>query len=458
MDWRSLFRRNITAEQEVPVEQIYTKSKVPFAVAAGLSDIFKDTEGFRQDSNYDTDFDLYDAMLIYDPELNGAVRNISLTANKYEVDYKKAKNSKIRSAIRELVEETLDFDDVLINSMRNLMVYGNDINKLVGRGGEGILAVQSLPISQITITDTRSIPFSAGKDNPIMSAESYIFREQKIDTQIFPASEILHLRIDYRSYWFEDALGRWSYGVWGASRFSSLKQAIRAKYNSMNNRIALEDSMTKQYITIDEKAVEHVTDPVEQRERLEFIMKKVGALLDNLRADQVPILPHYVQMHHVDLKNTIPDNAGFLDSVNADISSVLHVPRVSMGQERGSTFAATFNANQWSVQAIRRLQDIVAQGIRTLFSKHLNLLGIEHKRSDIPPLQFGAVDEETPYQQMQRANLGYSSGILTLNQSLDILNYPNDPEGDERKEGPSPNMGEQPRENEVIDDEDKDEI
>ena len=446
MEWRSLFRRPKVAEVEETEKVVYAQSDVPFAVLAGMSDIFKDTEDFRDDSNYDTVFDLYDSMLKFDPELNGAVRNISLTANKYEIDYKKGKNAKIRDAIRELVEESLDFDDLLINSMRNLMVYGNDINKLVGRSGKGIVRVQSLPITQITITDNRNVPFAAGKDNPIMFAGEYIFRENKIDTQIFPAEEILHIKIDYRSYWFEDKMSRWTYGVWGASRFSSLKQAIRAKYNSMNNRIALEDSMTKQYITIDEKAVEHVTDPLEQRERLEFIMKKVGKLLDTLRADQVPILPHYVQMHHVDLKNTIPDNAGFLDSVNADISSVLHVPRVSMGQERGSTFAATFNANQWSVQAIRRLQDVVSQGIQKLFSKHLNLLKIEHKQRDIPPVVFGAVDEETPYQVTQRAVLGYSNGILTLNQALQIMGFPTEKDGDERSgDTGSSEMGELPR-------------
>ena len=457
MEWRSLFRRPKVAEVEEPQQVVYAQSDVPFAVLAGMSDIFKDTEDFRKDSNYDTVFDLYDSMLKFDPELNGAVRNISLTANKYAIDYKKGKNAIIRDAIRDLVEENLEFDDLLINSMRNLMVYGNDINKLVGRSGKGILKVQSLPITQITITDNRKTPFAAGRDNPIMYANDYVFREQKIDTQPFPASEILHIKIDYRSYWFEDQMGRWTYGVWGASRFSSLKQAIRAKYNSMNNRIALEDSMTKQYITIDEKAVEHVTDPVEQRERLEFIMKKVGTLLDTLRADQVPILPHYVQMHHVDLKNTIPDNSGFLDQVNGDISSVLHVPRVSMGQEKGSTFAATFNANQWSVQAIRRLQDVVSQGILKLFSKHLTLLGIEHKNRDIPPVVFGAVDEETPYQSTQRAVLGYSNGIFTLNQSLEIMGYPPEKDGDERQDSGGPDeMGELPRENEVVKEKPKD--
>ncbi len=146
-------------------------------------------------------------MVELDPELNGAVRSVSLTANNYMVDYKKAKNNQIRSAVRELVEEVLDFDDLLISTMRDLMVYGNSINKLVGRAGDGITKVQSLPVKQITILDTRE-PLQPGyssifatKDDPIMEAAFYRFREQQIDMQTFPADEILHFKIDYRSYW-----------------------------------------------------------------------------------------------------------------------------------------------------------------------------------------------------------------------------------------------------------------
>tara|TARA_R110000824_G_scaffold55213_2_gene152240 strand:+ start:1140 stop:2570 length:1431 start_codon:yes stop_codon:yes gene_type:complete len=462
MGWLDFLRGSKTATQEstgeVATSQTISESNVPFYVVAGMKDIFSDTESFRSDANYDTIFDLYDNMLKYDPELNGAVRTVSLTANNYRIDYKKAKNSTIRNTIKELVEEAVDLDDILISATRNLMVYGNDINKYVGSSKSGITGLQSLPVNQITITDDRQIPFAADRDNPIMNARRYVFRENKRDTQVFDAGQILHIRIDYRSNWFEDKLDRWTYGVWGASRFSSLKQAIRAKYNTMNNRIALEDSMTKQYITIDASAVEHVSDPNEQRERLEHIMSKVGTLLDSMRADQIPILPHYVNLHHVDIKNTIPDNSKFLDQVNGDIAAVLHVPRVSMGQEQGSTFAATFNANQWSVQAIRRTQQVLVQSIKELFSTHLDLLGIEHRKQDLPMLVFDSIDEESAFQAMQRANIGYSAGLLTLNQSLDMLGLPavsKKQGGDERIGDSEPvELGELPRENQVMDDDD----
>ena len=422
----------------------------PFAVmAAGIADIIKETEDLRSNTNYNTDFELYDDMLNYDPELNGAVRTISLTANKYRIVG--GKNQMMREAIHSLVDR-IDFDDFLINAMRNLMVYGNDINKLVGRSNLGITEVQSLPVSQITITDDREIPFAADRDNPIMRAVNYVFRENKRDTIVYPASEILHIRIDYRSYWFEDNLGRTSYGVWGASRFSALKQPIRAKYNSMNNRIALEDSMTKQFITIDKSAIEHITDPEEQQERLTHIMNETGKLLDGLRSDQTPILPSYIKIHHMDMRNTIPDNSGFLDNVNADISAVLHVPRVSMGQERGSTFAATFNANQWSVQAIRRLQQILVQSVSSLFSTHLRLLGIEHQKRDLPVLEFEAIDEESPFQMAQRAKTLYDSGIITLDEARKISGFEQmmDGSGDTTKKNTKPQAsGDTPRENEV---------
>ena len=421
-----------------------------FSAATGIPSIVDDTEDMRKDAHYDTVFDLYDDMVRFDPELNGAVRSVSLTANNWEIDYRAGKNETVRESIRSLVE-VLDFDDILINSMRNLMVYGNDINKLVGKSGLGITEVQNLPISQITIVDQRQPPFAADKDNPVIDPRFYLLREGQRDPLTFPAHQILHVKIDYRSNWYKDKKLRWTYGVWGASRFSSLKQPIRAKYNSINNRTALEDSLTKQFVTIKTEAVEHITDPNEQRERLVHIMDEVASLLEGLRSDQVPILPDYVELHHVDLKNSIPDNSGFLDNVNADIAAVLNIPRVAAGQERGSTFAATFNANMWSVSAIRRLQSIVEESIHDLFARHLDLQGIKVERRQIPKLVFNPLEDETSFEKMRRAQMGYDSGILTLNQTLDILGFDKitEEEGEKRKteNTPAP-LGEMPRENE----------
>ena len=229
------------------------------AAAAGLSDIMSQSNVLRTNTNFVTDFDIYDKMLELDPELNGAVRAVSLTANNYQVNFKGAKNGAIREAIRMLVEETIDFDDILINAMRNLMVYGNDMNKLVGKTGVGITQVQSLPISQMTVTDGRPSTEQTDRMNPITEATSYILREGDATEERFKSDEVLHIRIDYRSHWFIDTENRETYGVWGASRFSSLKQAIRSKYNTLNNRMALEESMTKQFITINSSAIEHIS-------------------------------------------------------------------------------------------------------------------------------------------------------------------------------------------------------
>ena len=166
MAWNPFSRKTVKAEEKTPiVSTTLGKSRSPFSVlAAGIPDMVQDTETLLRNTNYDytNEFDLYDEMLKLDPELNGAVRTISLTANKYKVVG--GRNSAIRSAITELVEEVLDFDDFLINGLRNLQVYGNDINKLVGKTGEGITQIQSLPIRQMTIVDRRGangLPFAA---------------------------------------------------------------------------------------------------------------------------------------------------------------------------------------------------------------------------------------------------------------------------------------------------------
>jgi len=434
--WWPFGSETVQASEEIPL--LRAESRVNFNVAAGLPDIFSETKGFQLESNYDNEFDMFDEMVKLDPELNGAVRAVALTANNYTVNYARAKNQRIRDAIQMLVDMP-EFDDILIGAMRNLMVYGNDINKLVGKAGEGITMVQSLPVKQITIVDQRGADgtaFTADDYSYIMSNDYYIIREGQYSQQIFPRNEVLHFRIDHRSNWFTDQKTRKTYGVWGASRFTSLKQVIRAKYNSVNNRIALEDVLTKQFITIDKSAIEHITDPDEQVERLEKIMDDVSSLFENLRGGQMPILPSYVTLHHVDLNNTIPDNTGFLDQVGSNIAAVLHVPRVAAGQERGSTFAATYNANMWANTAIRRLQQVVKQGIMELFSQHLTLLGIEHRPDDLPMFDFEHLTEEGPLDTMRRAVMGYQAGILTLNQSLDIIGEQPEADGNVRRQGP----------------------
>ena len=432
--WFNFLRRTAEAAEIAPPERV--GSNKTFSAVAGVPDLVRNTEKLRSDSNYDNEFDLFDNMLKLDPELNGAVRAVALTANNYTIDYTKAKNETIRIAIKDLFE-IIDFDDFLINAMRGLMVYGNDINKIVGAEGVGITALQSLPVKQITIVDERGIldsTFAAGEDDPITKASTYVLREQKLNTKNFPAEEMLHIKIDARSNWFVDNLGRHTYGVWGASRFTSLKQPIRMKYNTMNNRISLEDAMTKQYITISKEAIEHIQDPQEQNERLTHIMDEVITLFEGLRGDQIPVLPHYVELHHINLENSLPNSSDFLDTVNADIAAVLQVPRVAAGQEKGSTFAATFNANMWAVQAISRMHRILSEACTTLYSIHLDLLGIEHRRQDLPHIIFDAMDTETPLNVMQRATMGYQGGILTLDQALEILNLPPaDEGGDERK-------------------------
>jgi hypothetical protein len=421
-----------------------------FNAIAGVPDIVRDTERLRTDSNHDNEFDLYDSMLKLDPELNGAVRAVSLTANNYEINYSRGKNARIRNAIQELVEDTIEFDDIMINAMRNLMVYGNDINKIVGKQGVGVTNIQSLPVKQITIVDDRGglgSYFVADEDNPIINATTYMVREGTSYEVAIPNREILHVKIDARSNWFTDNKLRRTYGVWGASRFTSLKQPIRMKYNSMNNRISLEDSMTKQFITIDKSAIEHIQDPAEQNQRLRHIMDEVISLFEGLRGDQIPVLPHYVQLHHVDIGNSVPSNTGFLDAINADIAAVLQVPRVAAGQEKGSTFAATYNANLWAVQAISRMHRIISEAATKVFMMHLDLLDIEYRKQDLPTIKFEAMDSETPLNIMQRAVMGYDSGILTLNQSLNMLGLPTDKNGDERKIESVTDVGELPREN-----------
>ena len=115
---RSLVDKVLGRKKEMTLKTTVLPTNKTFKAVAGIPDIVRDTERLNKDSNYDNEFDMYDLMLKLDPELNGAVRAVSLTANNFEINYDKAKNGAIRNAIKDLVEERLDFDDVMINSMK----------------------------------------------------------------------------------------------------------------------------------------------------------------------------------------------------------------------------------------------------------------------------------------------------------------------------------------------------
>ena len=132
MDRRQTLLRRIfgrqpkTVESETVLAVTGRKAKAT-EVFGSLSDVVQRSEDILKSAkarnnydNYDQTFDLYDSMVKLDPELNGAVRAVSLTGNNYTVNYDKAKNTSIRNAVRQLVEVTLDFDDFLINAMRSL--------------------------------------------------------------------------------------------------------------------------------------------------------------------------------------------------------------------------------------------------------------------------------------------------------------------------------------------------
>jgi hypothetical protein len=92
--------------------------------------------------------------------------------------------------------------------------------------------------------------------------------------------------------------------------------------------------------------------------------------------------------------------------------------------------------------------------MHNLFVRHLNLQGIRVEARQIPRLVFNPMEDESRFEKMRRAVMGYGGGILTLNQSLDILGFPPVADGDERKSDleqdslDNQNMGDLPRENE----------
>ena len=83
-----IFGRRIRSGESETVLAVTGRKARATEVFAGISDVVKRSEDILKDAkarnnydNYDQTIDLYDSMVKLDPELNGAVRAVSLTAN-----------------------------------------------------------------------------------------------------------------------------------------------------------------------------------------------------------------------------------------------------------------------------------------------------------------------------------------------------------------------------------------
>lgn len=353
-----------------------------------------------------TDFELYDAMIDLDPELSGAVNAIAQSASNFKVVSPSDDPSERGvTAVEECraLNDDLDGDLMAIDVLRNLVKDGNDINKKVYSEGTGIEKVQSLPVKSMTIVDDRTDLQTTSEStedqfedifesltqqdegeeeldtqelNEVFSRDAYVLNEDSDGNhKIIEPHNILHFAIDHRSNWHTDRVGRETYGVWGKSRLEPLEFTIQTKYNTLSNKVAMDDKLIAReiyYINTTE-LFGGIADFEERKKKAKQYAKEIKGMIEELGPDERPILPEHVNVEVIGPEGKAIDQQPFLEQLNNAIAAALTFPMAGLGRGTTSVKAGEEISSLWAENNIRNLRRSVIRGFEELFADHLKL-------------------------------------------------------------------------------------
>lgn len=380
---------------------------------ADIVDIVEDAYNIIDKSNYETDYDFYDALVDLDPELAGAIQSISLTGADYDIVSASSEDDAIEAQviIKKLFNK-LKMPVILVASLRNMIMYGNDVN-FIHWDTTGISYLQLFPINAMTALDKGMQPGNVNGEVAIRNPDRYFYKEGVSEYQIeMKKDEVWHLKLNARGSWVTDVLGRSTFGVWGKSRIKPLKMALQSKYNSMINRLGMEKSIiAREVYTIDYKELfGHITDRSEQEKLAKAYRDDLKKLIKALKPDERAILPKDVTRELQGAKGKIPDNTPFLELMNLATAAVLNFPAIGLGREQSSSYGAGQAATLWAEKSIKHFKLLLRDGVQELIDKQLEFLGIDLDLA--PKIVYYSLSDEDKLATAHRAKIYAQMGIM----------------------------------------------
>lgn len=454
------------------------------------SPVAKTVRAAREDideNEHDTIFDLLDALVDLDGELSGAVNAIAQSATYSDIvlpeDDPSDEEEKILEECR-LLAERIRGREVAIDVLRNLIKYGNDISKKVYNEDDGIIALQSLPVNSVTIVEDRnnigeggdSIPtefsdiFQAAAEpenleepeeiEEAFERDAYVLNEDESkDPPIIEPYNVLHFAIDARSHWFEDHTGRITYGVWGQSRLEALKFTIQTKYNTLTNKVAMDDKLLARevYYIDTEKLFGDIPDRDERIAKAEDYAEDLATMLEELEADERPIVPKDVEVQVIGPEGKAIDQRPFVEQLNNGIAAALTFPMAGLGRGTTAVKAGEEISSLWAENNIQNLRRAVVVGFEELFRDHIKLkfpdLVVNRDEADnigdweldpeiaIPTLKYEPFKQDDRTELANQIETLVNVGVMGISEARDEWGLPTDEESMERLAEENPNFG-----------------
>lgn len=183
----------------------------------------------QQISRFDTldPFDTYENIYAYEPEIGGAIDRLSsFVAQSYRGFTLKNAGDTLEDdearllELAQKIDEHYNFKDLYEVLAELLLIHGN-VYIHVRKSRSGFPSLRILPNKYVTIVDSKERINNMSTAVAITSAKYYIVNEaldsQFIQTEVIPASEIIHIKYKDTPVFMRDKFGRLTYGIYSIS-------------------------------------------------------------------------------------------------------------------------------------------------------------------------------------------------------------------------------------------------
>jgi hypothetical protein len=342
---------------------------------------------------------------------------------------------------RKLARE-LNLELIMPSIFKNMIALGNDMNKIIYEEGVGVQDLQSLPAQDVTIVDKENDDVL----DVVQSGNYYVLNEGTDDEVVRESWKILHFAIERRGNWFEDRMGRDTYGVWGAPRLEPIKFALQAKHNTLTNKVAMDDSLiAREVYKIDvETLFGHIKNDDDREDKAEEYARQLKERLEGLKPDEKPILPEEVTMEVKGPEGQAREHADFLNMMNDSIMHALTFHVGGVGRDAGGPFIGNRPAKDESLNNVHHLRQIMSHKLRELFRIHLVLKHPEWRDTDaspqgpsgeepnitewkleddiiVPKIEWNPLETGDQERRVSIATKAYQSNLVTRNEAREII-------------------------------------
>ncbi|TGC06990.1 hypothetical protein [Methanolobus halotolerans] len=303
------------------------------------------------------------------------------------------------------------------------------LGRLLCRDGTYIAAptgnAETFSLIPLLMQNTTILPedFTVGEMNPkeILTppTRSVVINESdKAKRKILKISDVVYGSYNAWDTVLKDPLKRDTYGIYGASMMEPIELSIRNLLNINHGYVSFVKKYGNGRYLIDFKLLEKLVE--QEIVSIEDAQKVIDAWLDEHKylSENEDIAAVGLDVIPVDAKGSL-DVMSFKKSLETDIQIGLLQSPLSMGDTKGSTYAAGYVSEEDRMVVLEGLQHIVQNIANSAINMRLRLM---NKTEDSLWIEF----EELSRPQLESRDMieWYNSGVLTKEQLLKWGGFP----------------------------------